>query len=62
MLKLWTSIAFAILAIIPAIYFRAVGWRPEPILDAAVFGVAILAAGFMLSWGPRLRRARFRPD
>ena len=51
MRKLWTSIAIAILAIIPAVYFRAVGWRPDPILDAAVFGIAILAAGFMLSWG-----------
>lgn len=51
MRKLWISIAFSILAIIPAIYFRSIGWRPDPILDAAVFGVAILAAGFMLSWG-----------
>lgn len=51
MRKLWISIAVAILAIVPAIYFRAIGWRPDPILDAAVFGMAILAAGFMLSWG-----------
>ncbi|QDC40359.1 sodium:proton exchanger [Sphingobium fuliginis] len=41
----------AVLVIVPAIYFRATGWRPDPILDAAVFGAAILAAGFMLSWG-----------
>lgn len=51
MRKLWVSIAIAILAMLPAIYFRASGWRPDPILDAAVFGTAILAAGFMLSWG-----------
>lgn len=51
MRKLWISIAIAILAMIPAIYFRATGWRTDPILDAAVFGMAILAAGFMLSWG-----------
>ncbi|MBX9630154.1 MAG: sodium:proton exchanger [Burkholderiales bacterium] len=51
MRNLRISIAIAILAVVPAIYFRAVGWRPDPILDAAVFGIAILAAGFMLSWG-----------
>ena len=51
MRKLWIPIAVAILAIVPAIFFRAIGWRPDPILDAAVFGIAILAAGFMLSWG-----------
>ncbi len=36
---------------VPAILLRAVGWRPDPILDAAVFGAAILSAGFTLSWG-----------
>lgn len=51
MRKLWLSIAIALLAMLPAIYLRATGWRPDPILDAAVFGAAILAAGFMLSWG-----------
>ena len=49
--KLWISIAMAILAMLPAIYFRAAGWRPDPLIDAAIFGAAILAAGFMLSWG-----------
>lgn len=44
-------IALAILATLPAILFRLTGVRPSPILDAAVFGVAILAAGFLLSWG-----------
>lgn len=51
MRKLWISIAIAVLAMIPAIWFRAAGLRPDPLLDAAVFGTAILAAGFMLSWG-----------
>lgn len=51
MRKLWISIAVAVLAMLPAIYFRATGWRPDPLLDAAIFGIAILAAGFMLSWG-----------
>lgn len=44
-------IALAVLATLPAILFRLTGFRPSPMLDAAVFGVAILAAGFLLSWG-----------
>jgi cation:H+ antiporter len=51
MRKLWISIAIAALAMVPAIYFRATGLRPDAILDALIFGTAILAAGFMLSWG-----------
>ena len=51
MRKLWISIAVALLAMLPAIWFRAAGLRPDPLLDAAIFGTAILAAGFMLSWG-----------
>ncbi|KGB54694.1 Sodium/calcium exchanger family protein [Sphingopyxis sp. LC81] len=51
MRKLWFSVAVAVLAMLPAIYFRVTDWRPDPILDAMVFGAAILAAGFMLSWG-----------
>ena len=51
MRKLWISIAIAVLAMVPAIYFRATGLRPDPILDAVIFGIAILSAGFMLSWG-----------
>lgn len=44
-------VAIALLATVPAILFRLMGLRPSPVLDAAVFGVAILAAGFLLSWG-----------
>lgn len=51
MRKLWISIGIALLFTLPAIYLRATGWRTDPVLDAALFGVAILAAGFMLSWG-----------
>lgn len=51
MRKLWISIAIAIVAMLPAIYFRATEMRPDPLIDAAAFGAAILAAGFMLSWG-----------
>ncbi len=44
-------VAVAILATLPAIVLRIGGWRPDPLIDAALFGIAILAAGFMLSWG-----------
>lgn len=49
--KLSISIALALLATCPALYLRYAGLRPDPILDSAIFGLAILAAGFMLSWG-----------
>ena len=45
---LWVGVALA--AVVPAMVLRATGARPDPLLDALVFGVAILAAGFMLSW------------
>ena len=44
-------VALALAAVVPALVLRATGWRPSPILDAAAFGSAILAAGFLLSWG-----------
>lgn len=44
-------IAVAMLAATPASGLMMSGWRPSPILDAAIFGMAILAAGFLLSWG-----------
>ena len=49
--KLWLWICLALLATLPAIYFRMTGLRPDPVLDALLFGAAILASGFMLSWG-----------
>jgi len=45
----WLSIAAA--AVVPAMALRYTGARPDPLLDVLVFGAAILAAGFMLSWG-----------
>ncbi len=44
----WLCVALA--AVIPAMALRYTGARPDPLLDALVFGAAILAAGFMLSW------------
>jgi len=49
--QLWAPLGAASVVMIPAILLRIEGWRPDIILDMAVFGVAILAAGFMLSWG-----------
>ena len=51
MRRLWISIGIAIVVMLPAIYFRMAGLRPDPLLDVAIFGIAILSAGFMLSWG-----------
>lgn len=40
-----------LLATAPAMGLRLSGWRPDPVADALIFGVAVLAAGFLLSWG-----------
>lgn len=52
-------VAIALLATVPAILFRLIGLRPSPILDAGVFGIAILAAGFLLSWGAEAAEQHF---
>lgn len=44
-------VLITLLAIAPAMGLRLSGWRPDPVADALVFGVAVLAAGFLLSWG-----------
>jgi len=51
-------LALAVAAIVPAAVFRLSGWRPDPVLDTAVFGIAVLAAGFMLSWGAEAAEKR----
>lgn len=43
---------------IPAVILRIEGWRPNPLLDTFVFGAAILAAGFLLSWGAEAAEKR----
>ena len=47
-------VALAVLAAVPAVVVRVLDLRPGPILDAAVFGLAILAAGFLLTGARRL--------
>ena len=51
-------LGIALVAILPAAIFRFSGFRPNPVLDTAVFGVAVLAAGFMLSWGAEAAEKR----
>lgn len=51
-------LGIALAAIVPAAIFRFSGFRPNPVLDTAVFGVAVLAAGFMLSWGAEAAEKR----
>lgn len=49
--QLWIPVGVATAVMVPALVLRIEGWRPNPVLDIAVFGLAILAAGFLLSWG-----------
>ncbi|OWY31946.1 sodium:proton exchanger [Herbaspirillum aquaticum] len=58
MKRFMAFVAIAVLAILPAVVFRMTGWRPSPLLDTAVFGVAVLSAGFMLSWGAEAAEKR----
>lgn len=51
-------VAVALAAMMPALYLRFTGSYPSPLLDTAVFGVGILAAGFMLSWGAEAAESR----
>ena len=58
MRRLLLYIALALLAASPAMYLRFTGLRPGPVLDAGLFGVAVLAAGFILSWGAEAAESR----
>ena len=51
-------LAIAIAAMVPALVLRIEGWRPNALLDALLFGTAILAAGFLLSWGAEAAEKR----
>lgn len=58
MKRFLTLVIVALLATMPALYLRLTGWYPSPLLDTALFGVGILAAGFMLSWGAEAAESR----
>ena len=49
--KHWLLIAAMVLACLPGIILRIAGIHPEPVAAAMIFGLAILAAAFLLSWG-----------
>jgi cation:H+ antiporter len=44
-------VGFALAAMIPALFTRVTGWKLPPLAAASIFGIAVVAAGFMLSWG-----------
>lgn len=49
--KSWTVIAVTAMVCLPGIVLRFGGVHPDPIPAAIIFGLAILAAAFLLSWG-----------
>lgn len=51
----------AIATTLPALLLRLEGWAPNPFIDVLLFGMAILAAGFMLSWSAETAERRFSP-
>lgn len=51
-------VALAVLAAVPAVVARLLDLRPGPIVDASIFGIAILAAGFLLSWSAEAAEQR----
>lgn len=44
------GIAIAVTAFLPGVVARLSGWSHDPLTDSLISGIAILAAGFMLSW------------
>lgn len=49
--KSWTIIAVTAMVCLPGIVLRFGGIHPDPVPAAIIFGLAILAAAFLLSWG-----------
>ncbi len=41
----------AILATVPGVFFRLTGTHIAPAADALIYGLAIIGASFLLSWG-----------
>lgn len=46
----------------PGIVMRLNGIHTEPLLDAGIFGVAILAAAFLLSWAAEASELEISQD
>jgi len=51
MRKFSLYVALAVAATLPGLVMRVTGLHLAPLLDTLLFGIAILGAGFMLSWG-----------
>ena len=49
MRKFWIYASIALLAAAPGIFLRLMGVHFSPLLDVLIAGLAILAAGFLLS-------------
>lgn len=49
--RFWMALSIALAATAPALALRFTGAQTSPVMTAALAGLAILAAGFMLSWG-----------
>lgn len=50
-MRSWALIGLALLVTLPALVLRLIGQPLEPMAAALVFGVAIVGAAFLLSWG-----------
>jgi cation:H+ antiporter len=48
--KFWLIIGVTVLVGLPGVILRVGGIHPDPVIGALVFGLAILAAAFLLSW------------
>lgn len=47
----WALIGLMALICLPGIILRLTGTHPDPVIGAMAFGLSILAAAFLLSWG-----------
>ncbi len=48
--RLWSAVLLMMVLAVPGIILRFAGVHPAPIFGAAIFGLSILAAAFILSW------------
>lgn len=48
--RFYFLVVLAMLGALPAMVIRLTGWHTSSVIEMAFFGVAVLAAGFMLSW------------
>ena len=58
MVRFLIYLAIALLVAVPGVLFRITGAHPGALVEAGVFGMALLAAGFLLSWGAEAAESR----